>query len=60
MTDKEHQKMNDDDICPEAKELADKALDLSKKQLARAIQDLINTAAEQTAGNIFRSMEAMK
>jgi hypothetical protein len=44
-----------DDICPEAKELADKALNLSKGQLARAIQDLINTAAEQTAGNLFRS-----
>jgi hypothetical protein len=44
----------DDDICPGAKELADKANTLSKEQLARAIQDLINTAAEQTAGNIFR------
>jgi hypothetical protein len=44
----------DDYICPEAEELAGKANTLSKEQLARAIQDLINTAAEQTAGNIFR------
>jgi hypothetical protein len=47
----------DDYICPEAEELADKAKTLSKEQLARAIQDLINTAAEQTAGNIFRGTD---
>jgi hypothetical protein len=47
----------DDYICPEAEELAGKANTLSKEQLARAIQDLINTAAEQTAGNIFRGTD---
>jgi hypothetical protein len=47
-----------DYVCPEAEELADKAKTLSKEQLARAIQDLINTAAEQAAGNIFRGTRA--
>jgi uncharacterized protein YPO0396 len=46
--------MNDDYISTEAKELAGKAKTLSKKQIAEAIQNLINTTAEQTAGNIFR------
>jgi hypothetical protein len=42
------------EISDAVKDLVKDAKGMSERQLAAAIQDLINTAAEQTAGNLYR------